>query len=85
MIRRYDEVISDKASKSAIKDVYEAMKPFVKQDQLRKVQDGIQGQFEEAIERHEKLKQTLDFVSDNVTKEIHTAVRRSVANLKAQL
>jgi hypothetical protein len=29
MIRRYDEVMSDKASKSAIKDVYEAMKPFV--------------------------------------------------------
>ena len=49
------------------------------------MQDGIQHQFEEALERHEKLRQTLDFVSDNVTKEIHTAVRRSVANLKAQL
>ena len=41
MIRRYDEVISDKASKRAITEIYEAMKPFVKQDQLRRVQDGI--------------------------------------------
>jgi hypothetical protein len=45
VIRRYDEVISDKASKSAIKDVYDAMKPFVKNDFLKKVQEGIQSQF----------------------------------------
>jgi hypothetical protein len=83
MIRRYDEVISDKANKSAIKDVYEAMKPLVRTADLRKIQDGIQNQFQEALDRHEKLRQTLDFVSDNVTKEIHSAVRRSVANLKA--
>lgn len=45
MIRRYDEVISDKANKSAIKDVYEAMKPLVRTADLRKIQDGIQNQF----------------------------------------
>lgn len=41
MIRRYDEVMSDKASKRAITEVYEAMKPFVKQDHLKRVQEGI--------------------------------------------
>ncbi len=37
VIRRYDEVISDKAGKGAIKEVYEAMKPLVKNDHLKKV------------------------------------------------
>lgn len=56
VIRRYDEVISDKASKKAISDVYEAMKPLVREGTLKKVQEGIQAQFEEAINRHEKLR-----------------------------
>ena len=46
MIRRYDEVMSDKASKTAIKEIYELMRHFVKMDKIKEVQFTAGRQFE---------------------------------------
>ncbi len=47
MIRRYDEVISDKASKTAIKEIYEVMRHFVKIPTLKEVQAATAKDFED--------------------------------------
>lgn len=70
MIRRYDEVISDKANKGSIKEIHEILKQYVKTERLTKIQEGIAKQFEEAETKHEKLNGTLKYVSDNINKDI---------------
>jgi hypothetical protein len=46
MIRRYDEIISDKANKTAIKEIYELMRHFIKMDKLKEFQTNIDKRFE---------------------------------------
>lgn len=41
VIRRYDEVISDKANKGAIKEIHEILKQYIKTEKVTKIQDGI--------------------------------------------
>lgn len=37
MIRRYDEIMSEKANKSAIKEIYEHMKSLAKEIKIKEV------------------------------------------------
>ncbi len=37
MIRRYDEIMSEKASKSTIKEIYEVMRNFVRHEKIKEV------------------------------------------------
>ena len=83
MIRRYDEVLSDKANKTAIKEVYEQLRKFVTLDKVKELQAGMTRQFEEVHESQEQLAETLKLLNDQIAKDIHTAVRRATATLKA--
>ena len=83
MIRRYDEIMSDKANKTAIKEIYEYMRHFVKQDKIKEMQTGFTKQFETLKGEMDGLNDTLKFVSENIAKDIHTSVRRATASLKA--
>ncbi len=83
MIRRYDEIISDKANKTAIKELYEYMRRFIEEKKVKDIQGGIQKQFEQVNTTLDGLNETMKFVSENIAKDIHTAVRRATASLKA--
>ncbi len=85
MIRRYDEVISDKANKTAIKEIYEVMRNYPRNEKIKEIQGGFQKQVDGLKEEMETINSTLKFVSDNINKDIHTAVRRATASLKAQM
>lgn len=85
MIRRYDEIMSDKANKTAIKEIYEVMRNYVRQEKIKEITTGFQKQFDGMKEHIESLNNTLKFVNENINKDIHTAVRRATASLKAQM
>jgi vancomycin resistance protein YoaR len=70
MLRRYDEVLTEKANKTAIKELQEHMKIFVKQEKLVKVQGEIDSQFEEVKKQQENLKNTLHYLSESINTEI---------------
>ena len=46
MIRRYDEIMSEKASKTAIKEIYEVMRHFVRHEKIKEVQTQTAKEFE---------------------------------------
>ena len=49
MIRRYDEIISEKANKTAVKEVYEIMRNFIKIDKLKEFSATIDKKFESVL------------------------------------
>lgn len=85
MIRRYDEVMSEKASKTAIKEIYEVMRNYARQERIKEVHNALNKQIDTLREQMETLDNTLKFVSENINKDIHTAVRRAIATIKAQI
>lgn len=85
VIRRYDEIISEKASKTSIKELYEFVRRFIESKKVQEIEAGIQKQFDVINEQLASQTETLKFVSENIEKNIHTAVRRATAALKNQL
>ena len=84
MIRRYDEVLLNKANKTSIKEIHEHFKLFSKITSIQKMQLDIDQKFEEVHHNHETLQGTLKYLSESVNKEIQSAVRKSAAAAKAQ-
>jgi hypothetical protein len=55
MIRRYDEVILDKANKTSIKEIQEHFKLYSRITSIEKIKQDIDIRFEEAQQKHETL------------------------------
>jgi uncharacterized protein YeeX (DUF496 family) len=83
MIRRYDEVLLEKANKTSIKDIHENLKLYSRKSKIEKMQTDIDTKFDEVSHKHENLQATLKYLSENINKEIQSAVRKSAATLKA--
>lgn len=50
VIRRYDEIISEKASKTSIKELYEFIRRYIETKKVQEIQHGIQLQFDTITE-----------------------------------
>jgi hypothetical protein len=55
MIRRYDEVILDKANKTSIKEIQEHFKLYSRIASIEKIKQEIDIRFEEVQQKHETL------------------------------
>jgi hypothetical protein len=79
MVRRFDEVLSDKASKSAVSELqYNVDQQFVK----KRFWDRLQSEIQETMEKQQA---TMKMMSDsvktfeqNMSQEVDTAVKRGL-------
>lgn len=84
MIRRYDEVITEKANKLAIKEVYEHLPvTYVKSKSYDEEYSLHKSQIEQLFEEAKQMKENLQVITENIGKDIHAAVRRATTTLKA--
>ena len=83
---RYDEILSSKANKMALDEMFNyATSTYLKQTVYTREQDTVNLSLGKLLDETKSLRETLQLVSDNIQKDIHTAVRRSTVTLKQQL
>eukprot|EP00347_Sterkiella_histriomuscorum_P007561 403348445 len=86
MIRRYDEVLLEKANKMAIKEVYETMAAnYVKNKPYDESYSEHEQKLQKLFEETKEMRDNLQIITENINKDIHSAVRRATTQLKSQL
>ena len=84
MITRYDEVIAQKANKTALIGVeVKCRESFVKKDDHEEQATKMNEQLNEHGVQIDKLNQTMQILNENLTKDIHTAVRKVAKQMES--
>lgn len=85
MISRYDEVIAQKANKTSLLAIEKKCKDkYARKDDL----ENQQKEFEEKIDSNstkvEKLNKMIELLNENLSKDIHAAVRKVAKQMESQ-
>ena len=85
MLRRYDEVMLDKANKTSLLELEKKCNDkFAKKRFYEDMNEGIENKLKEQQEQITKLTDTVKELNANLSKEIHSAVRRVATNILQQ-
>lgn len=77
IIRRYDEVVAQKASKTTIAEIYEHLKEFIDNNKFLTFKSENNGKFVKISEEMGKINEVLQTINESIGKDIHSAVRRA--------
>lgn len=84
MISRYDEVMAQKANKTSLIGVEVKCKEiFVKKEDLAEQSSSWQATLDTHGTSIDKLNQTMELLNANLTKDIHTAVRKVAKQMES--
>ena len=84
MIRRYDEVISQKATKLSLIEVEKkAYHKFARKDDVFDIKQEHESRLDSQLASIEKLDKMLAFLNSNLSKEIYSAVRKVSKQMEA--
>ena len=77
MLSRYDEVMAQKANKTSLLALEKKCKDkFAKKDELERQENEFEEKYEEQTTQMEKLNKMIEMLNENLSKDIHTAVRK---------
>lgn len=82
IIRRYDEILAEKASKTSVKEIYEHFNIYVKETPYTEFKALNLQKFSKLDEDIKKLNDLLQTLNENIGKDIFAAVRRATASLQ---
>ncbi|CDW75242.1 UNKNOWN [Stylonychia lemnae] len=86
MIRRYDEIISDKANKVAINEIYQYVnETFVKQNPYNTQHEESSKKIDQLFINLSDLKDTLQVITEGITRDIHQAVKKATNQVRTQM
>jgi|JI10StandDraft_1071094.scaffolds.fasta_scaffold210603_4 hypothetical protein len=77
MIRRYDEVISTKASKLELDKIFLELKKVPRWEQFNEQNAKTEIHFKENHAEMTKVQETMRTLNENIAKDIFSAVRRA--------
>ena len=78
-------MISEKVSKTALLEMSKEMKELANKQMLKEVEEKGERKVVELKEEIRKLNELLVVVSENINKDIHSAVKKATTSLQAQL
>ena len=78
MIRRFDEIIWEKASKTSIQEVYNDLLSYVKKIDYNEENKAFKRQMENHNVEFERMKSTMDELNNKISIEINSAVKKIV-------
>lgn len=81
IIRRYDEVIAEKASKTTVLEVYQYIKSYLLEEKHLQYKDENEKDKKNFKNDLDQLKLMLTTLSENIGKDIFAAVRRATASI----
>lgn len=85
MLSRYDEVMAQKANKTALIGVeIKCKETFVKKDDLAEQSKDVKDRLDGHDSRIQRLDKTMEILNENLTKDIHTAVRKVAKQMESQ-
>lgn len=85
MLARYDEILSTKSNKtSLIEFEQKVLSKFVNKNDLWDLNVDLTKQIKEHKVKQDKLTSTIDHLNENLSKDIHTAVRKAAKQIEGQ-
>eukprot|EP00347_Sterkiella_histriomuscorum_P012456 403368505 len=81
IVRRFDEVLSEKASKQNIDDIQIQLKEYVTQERLWNYKNENDKRIDECFKKYDHLEETLDILGQNISKDIYAAVKKATSHL----
>ncbi|CDW86627.1 UNKNOWN [Stylonychia lemnae] len=81
IIRRFDEILTDKASKQNIKEIYQHITLFTESTDFNMFRIQINEKFLENKNKIKEVEDMIDILGKNVSKDIYAAVRRATQHL----
>eukprot|EP00347_Sterkiella_histriomuscorum_P005859 403355004 len=86
IVRRFDEIISDKASKMNIKEVYQHISQNVPQlNDFNSANAAHAAKIDESFGKIKHIEEMIDILGKQISKDIYTAVRRATLHLTKQV
>lgn len=80
-MRRFDEVISEKASKMDLRVVNKTVQTYVKGTEFQHSVSDLTSRIQSGVERMREVEYMIDTMGRNISKDIYAAVRRATSNL----
>ena len=81
IIRRFDEVILEKASKSHIKELHDLIKLLPTAQEVQDVKKYCNDNFDKDRAKFSRLEEGIDLLGKSISKEILNAVKKATAHL----
>eukprot|EP00347_Sterkiella_histriomuscorum_P014789 403359519 len=76
IVRRFDEVMSDKASKQNFREIQLKLEEYVLTETLLDYKSDLNIKFLKFLEKQAKLEENLDVLGSNISKDIYAAVKK---------
>eukprot|EP00347_Sterkiella_histriomuscorum_P015229 403357819 len=76
IVRRFDEVMSDKASKQNFREIQLKLEKYVLTETLLDYKSDLNVKFLRFLEKQAKLEENLDVLGSNISKDIYAAVKK---------
>ena len=85
ILRRFDEVISEKSSKVDLKELEKLVKTsYTPLDKFNDENEVLNDRISSLSDKNREIEKSIDMMGKNISKDIYSAVRKATANMKAQ-
>eukprot|EP00347_Sterkiella_histriomuscorum_P010846 403374700 len=81
IVRRFDEIVSDKANKQNIKEVYQHITQYTLNTDFKFIKQQLNEKFNDNQRKIQEVEEMIDILGKNISKDIYAAVRRATLHL----
>lgn len=84
IVRRFDEVLNEKASRLDLKELTRTLQSYTKGADFQGVTRGLEDRIGQVAEKVDEVERSIDTMGRSVSKDIYSAVRRATSHLVKQ-